>query len=83
MGEPAWPPGTPSFPDSHCLTSSFLAETLSHMRPSAEGLSQGILREKGTQLQEGQRCPQGKAFLPPTPETVCSGHRAHGKSLGQ
>lgn len=66
-----WPPGTPSFPDSRCLTSSFLAETLSHMRPSAEGLSQGILREKGAQLQEGQRCPQGKAFLPPTPETVC------------
>lgn len=23
-----WPPGTPSFPDSHRLTSSFLAETL-------------------------------------------------------
>lgn len=40
------------------------------MRHSAEGLSQGILREKGTQLQEGRRCPQGKAFLPPQKQSV-------------
>lgn len=69
-GEWPRPRGTHSFQDSGCLTSSFLAETLSHVRPRVDELSQG----PGTQLQGDGDAP--RPGLLPAPEIACSGPTA-------
>lgn len=55
-----WPLGTCSFQDSGCLTSRFLAETLSHVRHWAGGSH----RDKEHSCR-GTEVPRGEAFLPP------------------